>query len=604
MQSLVQPNAWVALQLPSESTRVLKVTPNTTISLGKYGSFPSNLIIERPYHITYEVLDKKPGESSSRLRVVPASELYADVFAEEETQAGASPGDGDNIISAEDGVEYSLVDEDSGNVVVRSSTEIIDENARQTLTMSEIEELKRDGAGAGKDLIAKLMLSHTALDQKTAFSVAKYKLLKTKKYIRRFQVLPLDAAQFAKYQMDDRDSHKIMDMRAEMMGLVGCWANVHYGGEDRYLEDPNARPDQGEEVLLPPDVEKMRGRWLIVDDVSGMLVAAMAERMGILNPKDGEVESSSDVPEQAAAERDQPMEDASHGDRESEHTKTNTSSPLKHPSTSDFYIPYSQNNTLTLVHAAGQPNLSFLTYYGFDATNPNPPPHPLVNHLLTLSWLQLVKPEVDNTYSTPPPTATPEELASWKSGRRGHFHRKRRRYTRTRFAVDSARAGGFAGLVCASTTDPVSILRYTLPLLAGGASVAIYSAALEPLTRLADCFSVARRGAWAGGQAGPEVHNRTPEELERWEGTPEFPLNPTLLLGTGIQTSRVRSWQVLPGRTHPLMTARGGPEGYVFTGWRAKPAEGRVEARGKFKKRKIDALPGGDSEATETPETS
>ncbi len=36
----------------------------------------------------------------------------------------------------------------------------------------------------GKDLIAKLMLSHTAaIDQKASFSLAKYKLLKTKKYM-------------------------------------------------------------------------------------------------------------------------------------------------------------------------------------------------------------------------------------------------------------------------------------------------------------------------------------------------------------------------------------------------------------------------------------
>ena len=44
----------------------------------------------------------------------------------------------------------------------------------------------------------------------------------------------------------------------------------------------------------------------------------------------------------------------------------------------------------------------------------------------------------------------------------------------------------------------------------------------------------------------------------------------------------MREWQVLPGRTHPLMTGRGGAEGYLFTGVRVRPAEGRVEARGKF----------------------
>jgi len=35
------------------------------------------------------------------------------------------------------------------------------------------------------------------------------------------------------------------------------------------------------------------------------------------------------------------------------------------------------------------------------------------------------------------------------------------------------------------------------------------------------------------------------------------------------------------------MTGRGGAEGYLFTGVRVVPAAGRVEARGKFARRKI-----------------
>ena len=70
--------------------------------------------------------------------------------------------------------------------------------------------------------------------------------------------------------------------------------------------------------------------------------------------------------------------------------------------------------------------------------------------------------------------------------------------------------------------------------------------------------------------------------------TDDFPLDPTLLLAPTIQTARARSWQVLPGRTHPLMTGRGGSEGYIFTATRVLPAEGKVEARGKFKRRKVE----------------
>jgi tRNA (adenine-N(1)-)-methyltransferase non-catalytic subunit len=542
------------------------------------------------------------------LRVVPTSELYAEVFADEASPSCSTPavGASDSVISIADGEEFSLVD-DKGNVVARSNREVIDDSARQTLTQDEIEELKRDGSNAGKDVIAKLLLSHTALDQKTSFSLAKYKLLKTKKYIRRFQVLPIDVASFAQWQLEERDANKILDMRAEMIGLVGCWGNVHFAGEDVLLRDPNAATDQGEEALLPVPQKPLRGRWLVVDDTCGLLVAAMAERMGVLYPEEREDAASGKTEGQNGESVDQAQQhphrpkdsgevanEVSKDDGDTEMVEADAvpsasktdRKPKQKPRPSDFAIPYSQTNTITVLHGASQANLSLLNYWGFDITSPNHPPHPLLNHLMTLTWLQLLKPELDSSYSTPPPTASAETLASWKPSRRGNFHRKRRRFARIRHIVDTTRAGNFSGLVCASTMDPISILKHTLPLLAGGAPIAIYSPTVEPLAALADCFSVARRTAWLSGDV-PEIADLSVEELERWPGNERFPLNPTLVQGTSIQTSRARHWQVLPGRTHPLMTERGGPDGFVFTGWRAKPAEGKVAAKGKFKRRKV-----------------
>lgn len=483
-------------------------------------------------------------------------------------------------------------------MVARSDREIIDESARQKLTQDEIEELKRDGTGAGKDIIAKLLLSHTALDQKTSFSLAKYKLLKTKKYIRRFQVLPLDAAALGKWMVEEKDAARVLDMREEMMALVGCWANVHYGGEDTFLGGDETVAGEDADKDLFEDIQKgvepsISGRWLVVDDTGGLLVASMAERMGILYQEQEAGEPLPAAKEVLAGTRnnnDGEAEINPDGSRQpknktaGEGVPSTTSHRNRHhhqPRGSDFRVPYSQTNTITLIHSSSQPNLSLMSYYGFDVGNPNHPPHPLTTHLLPLSWLQLVDPSLDSSYSTPPPMATPDEIAAWKPNQRGNYHRKRRRYARARHIVDAARAGGFSGLVCASTMDAVSILRHAVPLLAGGSPVAVYSASLEPLVELADCFSVARRTAWAAaGDAGGS--------LEHWPGSDDFPLNPTLLLGSSIQTSRARRWQVLPARTHPTMTDRGGAEGFVFTAWRARPAEGRVEARGRYKRRRKD----------------
>ncbi|KAH0523235.1 hypothetical protein TsFJ059_008270 [Trichoderma semiorbis] len=563
-RNTVQPNGWVAIRLPSEVTRVLQVVPNTTISLGKYGSFPSNLIIERPYHLTYEIQDKREGESFPRLRVVPGTELNADKLADVSATESA---EGDDVIEPANGEELTLVDE-SGKVVARSNREVIDESARQTLTMAEIDQLKREGASAGKELIAKLMLSHTAIDQKTAYSLAKYKLLKERKYMRRFTVLPLDVAQLGQWMLVERDASKVMEMRQEMIGLLGCWADVHFGG----------LPIEG--VQSPHG-----GRWLAVDDTGGLLVAAMAERMGLLHAETPEEEgTSTDVAQQEQNPELQPNDEA--GTAAAEPAKTQRNRP-KRPRKDDLDDHYALTNSITLIHANSQPNLSLLRHFDYDFSDPNPPYpyHPLFTNLLPISWLQLLDPEADPTYAEPAPEVDSETLASWKTNRRANYHRKRRRWARTRQIVDATRAGGFSGLAVASTMDPISVLRHALPLLAGGAPVAIYSPTIEPLTQLADCFSISRRGAWVSNPPA-EAEGKTTTELENWAGTPDFPINPSLLIGAQVQTSRARRWQVLPGRTHPFMTERGGAVGFVFTGWRAIPAEGNIMARGKFQRKK------------------
>ncbi|KAI1084777.1 Gcd10p family-domain-containing protein [Whalleya microplaca] len=626
MHSLVQPNAWVVLKLPSGNLRVLQVTPNTTISLGKYGSFPSNLIIHRPYHLTYELQDKLPHENFSRLRIVPASELYADILSSSAPSGSSEEAtpvpDGEDVPT---GVEYTLVDPDSGAVVATTDRAELDASARQTLSMEEIEALKKDGTDAGKDLIAKLMLSHTAIDQKTQYSLAKYKLLKTKKYIRRFSVLPLDVPLLDHWQLEEKDSSKILDMREEMIALLGCWANVHFGGEDRCENEEASGADDKQQWP-----EQTPGRWLVVDDTGGLLVAAMAERMGILYPPETTApEESGQEPTSPNMQRGEaPSEPktATSADTESPQLEnqdpTTTQLPLspssaKKPPQSDakqrhddLHVPYAHANTLTVLHANSQPNLSFLRHYAYDATNPSQTPdHPLASHLMTLSWLQLASPDLDGVYASKPPAVSPETLRSWKANRRGTYHRKRRRWARTRHVVDATRRGGFAGLVVASVMDPVSVLRRCVPLLAGGAPIAVYAPSVEPLAALADCYSIARRAAWVSNPPtlpqtpSPQTTTTAPPttteeggqnedktgDLEHWEGNASFPLNPSLVLGASVQTSRVRRWQVLPGRTHPLMTGRGGPEGYVFTAWRVRPAEGRVEARGKGRARKRKA---------------
>ena len=475
--------------------------------------------------------------------MVPASELHVDVIAEENASQNNGNGGEGNIVLGGDGVEFQLIGE-NGEVIMRSNRETIDDSARQTLTMEEIEELKREGAGAGKDLIAKLMLSHSGIGEKTSFSLAKYKVLKEKKFLRRFTVLPMDVSMMTHWMMEEKDASKILEIRQELLALVGSWANVHFA------EEPISTPGIG------------GGRWLVIDETGGLLVAAMAERMGILYPEETDEEQEPTPDEQT--------EERTHHHREGP--------------------PLATSNNLTLIHNNAQPNLSLLKYFHYEPNTTSIPstPHPLASHLHPLTWLQLLSPHLDSTYSSPPPTHTAEELTSFKSGKRGTYYRKQRRYNRTKQIVDSTLSGGFDGLAVASSMAPESILKHTIHLLRGGAQIAIYSPTIEPLTHLSDLYSTSRRTAFI--QSPPsELAELSKEDITKWGGNEDFPLNPTLVLNSNVQTARVREWQVLPGRTHPVMTGRGGAEGYLWSGTRVVPAVGKVEARGKFgRKRRVE----------------
>ena len=447
---------------------------------------------------------------------------------------------------------------------MRSNRETVDDPGTQIMTMVEIEALKAEGTGSGKDLISKILDSHSALDKKTAFALAKYTLRKEKKYMKRFTVLPLDVPLLSNWILTEKEPMKIMELREESVALIGSWSNVHF---EPSVQIPG---------INDGDSKARAGRWLMVDETGGLLVAAMAEKLRLLDMT--EADMGPEDSEMIHLSETQQLE-SGNGDLGNDASEGNSLEPTPKSNISQKPAMPIEINTITLIHANSQPNLSLLKYFHFDSSNPNPA-HPLTGHLKTLSWLQLISPDDDVGYNEPE-TLSNEVLQSWKSGKRGNYYRKRRRWERTKYIVDETRAGGFDGLIVASVMSPVTILHHVVPLLRGAAQVVVYSPTIESLAELADYYSSARRTAFATETPDPTT---LPSE--------DFPVDPTLLLAPTIQTARCRSWQVLPGRTHPLMTGRGGSEGYIFTATRVLPAEGKVEARGRFKRRKLDDYEG------------
>lgn len=498
------------------------------MSLGKYGSFRTNQILGRPYHLTFEILDRSEVKDGRDLRTVPAAELHAAELVEQ--------AEADELSTPQAEMEETASPAPR-QIKSKSNVNTHDDPTNQKLTAAEIESLKLNTTGSGRELVDKILQSHSTIDQKTAFSLAKYTLRKHKKYMKRFTVLPMDVATLVDCIFANREYARVLEMRNESLGLLGCWANVHAAGKDETLF-----------ATVGPFP-----RYLIVDDTGGLIVAAMAEKMDILHPENLADQS----PQSADAD----------GIEEDEETTT-TEAKKSQQQTKPPDLMSATSNTITLVHANQQPNLGLLRYFNYDSAIPTPS-HPFYTHLKTLSWLQLLDPSSDLACQVP--TVIPDtELFKLKSNKRSAYFRKRKRWERIQGVVDETRAGGFNGLIVASFTDPTSILRHLVPLLAGGSQVVVYSPHVEPLAKLADCYSTARRTAFVS----------TPPE-ERIMPSADFPVDPTLLLTPMVQTARVRRWQVLPGRTHPLMTDRGGAEGYIFAGTRVIPAEGKVEARGR-----------------------
>ncbi|KAL8665778.1 MAG: hypothetical protein Q9168_007624, partial [Polycauliona sp. 1 TL-2023] len=496
----VWPGVHVVLRLPSGSHTVHEIKPNTVVSVGKYGSFQANSLLGRPYHYTYEILDQLDPTTRSALRIVPPAELYADIKDEEvSTPADLEDEEQADAQVKEGRAQFEIVDQ-KGKVLLRTNRNIVDDARSQTMTMEEIEMLKAEGKGSGKDLIAKILDSHSALDQKTAFALAKYTLRKTKKYARRFTVLPLDVPLLTQWMMTEKDASKTMELREETLALIGSWSNVHY-----------MPPPPEDQLDQPGTIGK--GRWLMIDETGGLLVAAAAERLGVLHAQHGQEKGPTPTQTETSVKL-QPD-----GDMQPQSEQPQEPQPRPGPRKP----PFANSNTITVVHANSQPNLSLLRYFGFDAANP-PPSHPLTRHLKTISWLQLLHPKDDNACTEPENVPT-EVVQAWKSGKRSNYYRKRRRWERTLAVVSDTQHGNFDGLVIASPMRTPTILHHLVPLLRGAAQIVVYSPSLEPLVELADFYSTQRRVAYLNDPPAPEDMP-----------TEDFPVNPSLLLAPTVQT--------------------------------------------------------------------
>ncbi|KIM70278.1 hypothetical protein SCLCIDRAFT_101867 [Scleroderma citrinum Foug A] len=126
---------------------------------------------------------------------------------------------------------------------------INDDELVQPLTVAEIEGLKKSGVHSSEIIQAQIE-QHATYSLKTEYSKDKYKQRKEAKYSKCFETVEPTLFSVCDYWFK-KDHHRIRDIRPDTLSQMLNQANIRPGG-----------------------------RYIIVDDASGLVVAAVLDRLG------------------------------------------------------------------------------------------------------------------------------------------------------------------------------------------------------------------------------------------------------------------------------------------------------------------------------------
>ncbi|KZP25277.1 Gcd10p-domain-containing protein, partial [Athelia psychrophila] len=165
----------------------------------------------------------------------------------------------DDLIGQPFGLAYEIVDKRLKVMPPRTLEEVEDTDATnelindgefvQPLTLEEIEALKESGVHAS-DIIKKQIEQHANYSLKTEYSKEKYKKRKEAKYSKSFTTVEPTLFNVCEYWFN-KDHSRIRDIRIDTLSQMLNMANIRPGG-----------------------------RYIAVDDASGMVVSGILERLG------------------------------------------------------------------------------------------------------------------------------------------------------------------------------------------------------------------------------------------------------------------------------------------------------------------------------------
>ncbi|KAJ3772417.1 Gcd10p family-domain-containing protein [Lentinula raphanica] len=196
----------VLVRQPNGDVRSIKIDRDSTVAVGRLGSFYANELIGQPYGFSYEMVNK-------HLNILPVRTL-------EEVE-----------------------DTDATNELINDGKFV------QPLTLEEIQTLKQSGVHAS-EIIKRQIEQHANYSLKTEYSKDKYKKRKEAKYSKSFTTIEPTIYNVCDYWFN-KDQSRIRDIRPDTLSQILTMANIQPGG-----------------------------RYVAVDDASGLVVAAILERLG------------------------------------------------------------------------------------------------------------------------------------------------------------------------------------------------------------------------------------------------------------------------------------------------------------------------------------
>lgn len=227
--TIISPNQFALVTLPSEMKKIVELRPDGNISLGKFGTFAVNGVLGFPFGQSFEITENN--------QVTPVESITFEADVEDV--------DTETELTKDELTKLFSNSAENNQNIINIGSEI------QKLTSDEIDTLKKSGGSSdvGQKIIEQIIAGHGGFDKKTIFSQQKYLKRKQQKFLRRFTIEYLGGSQLLKYYTE-KDPQRIHDMSDETLGLLLNYANVREGG-----------------------------RYLLVDETGGVILYAMMERM-------------------------------------------------------------------------------------------------------------------------------------------------------------------------------------------------------------------------------------------------------------------------------------------------------------------------------------